>query len=235
MTISHSKTESFELFNAIAGRYDLINSVLSFGLHRGWRRQMREQLPNRHPIRCLDLATGTADVALELVKNPKVSQVTGLDMSAAMIRVGEQKVAAKNLQHRVELGLGDAQKLPANDREYDAVTMAFGIRNVASVEQCLRECYRVLKPQGRLLILEFSLPRSQLTKQLHLFYLRRVLPKIGRLLSGHQVAYQYLNETIEEFPYGQDFVRLLENAGFDEAGYKSLTFGIVNLYWGDKQ
>jgi len=235
MTISHSKTESFELFNAIATRYDFINSVLSLGLHAGWRREIRARLPQRHDMKVLDLATGTADVALELIKNPRVKKVSGLDLSREMVRIGQQKVTARKLDHRIELGIGDAQDITHNDCEFDAVTISFGIRNVPDVEKCLRECYRVLKPEGRLLILEFSLPPSKLMRSLHLFYLRRILPKIGRLLSGHQVAYSYLNETIEEFPHSEAFVRLIEQAGFDEASFKRLSFGIVNLYWGDKQ
>ncbi|MFW7380405.1 MAG: bifunctional demethylmenaquinone methyltransferase/2-methoxy-6-polyprenyl-1,4-benzoquinol methylase UbiE [Oligoflexus sp.] len=235
MTISHSKTESFELFNAIANRYDFINSVLSLGLHAGWRRKIREQLPQKHPIKVLDLATGTADVALELVKNPRVQKVQGLDLSREMVKIGQQKVAGRKLDHRIELGIGDAQDISFGDCEFDAVTISFGIRNVPDVAKCLRECYRVLKPEGRLLILEFSLPPSRMMRGLHLFYLRRILPKIGRLLSGHQVAYQYLNETIEEFPHSEAFVSLMEQAGFDEASFKRLTFGIVNLYWGEKR
>lgn len=234
MSISHSKTQSFELFNAIATRYDFINSVLSLGLHSSWRRQIRERLPQRHPLKVLDLATGTADVALELVKNPRVNKVQGLDLSEEMVRIGQQKVAAQKLEHRIQLGIGDAQNIPHGDCEFDAVTIAFGIRNVPDVSKCLRECYRVLKPEGRLLVLEFSLPPSKLMRQLHLFYLRNILPKIGRLLSGHQVAYQYLNETIEEFPYSEAFVHLMEEAGFEEASFKRLSFGIVNLYWGEK-
>lgn len=234
MAISSPKSESVELFNAIAPRYDFINSILSLGLHNGWRRQLLARLPQRHPIQVLDLATGTADVPLELVKSPRVQKVVGIDMSKKMVRIGRQKVAEKNLAHRVKLRVGDAQKIPFKDCRFDAVTMAFGIRNVADVSRCLFECYRVLKPEGRLLILEFSMPPSPTMRIAHLCYLRYMLPRIGQLLSGNELAYQYLNESIQDFPHGNGFIEHIEKAGFDEAGYKALSCGVVNLYWGDK-
>ena len=234
MTLSHSKTESFKLFNDIAGRYDLINSVLSFGLHYKWRKLVRETLPRRNDLRVLDLATGTADVALELVRSKRVSRVDGLDMSEGMIEQGKIKVSKKGLDKKIRLQVGDAQSLPFADKSYDAVTISFGIRNIPDVAKCISECYRVLKPGGRLIILEFALPSSKLMKNLHLFYLRNILPKIGKALSGNDVAYKYLNETIEEFPYGERFTAIMDGCGFDTTRFDELTMGIVNLYWGDK-
>ena len=235
MTISHSKTNSYEIFNAIAGRYDFINSVLSMGLHAKWRKAIRMKMPNGPGLRVLDLATGTADVALELVKDPNVDRVDGIDMSEQMIRLGQVKVEKRQLTRKIKLAKGDAQAIPADDCTYDAATISFGIRNVADVKACLSECFRVLKPNGRMLILEFALPRQALFRRLYLFYLRSLLPVIGKVLSGHDIAYRYLNETIEDFPYGEKFVELLESAGFESAGYRSLSMGIVNLYWGDKR
>jgi demethylmenaquinone methyltransferase/2-methoxy-6-polyprenyl-1,4-benzoquinol methylase len=234
MTLPHAKSESYRIFDAIAGRYDIINTILSGGLHRLWRRAIRRALPERIRMKVLDLATGTADVALELIKHPQVDTIVGLDLSVGMISLGREKLTARRLDDRIRLEVGDAQRLTYGAESFDAVTMSFGIRNVPDVEACLREIHRVLKPGGRGLILEFALPSSRLVRAGHLFYLRHILPPIGRLLSGHATAYSYLNQTIEEFPYGSAFVALMRNAGFEQAGFRSLSFGIVNLYWGDK-
>ena len=234
MTIPHSKSKSFELFNAIAGRYDFINSVLSFGLHNGWRHKMCQKIPQLPEIRGLDLATGTGDVAIEMVKNPAVKKVVGLDMSKGMISKGVEKLASKGLTDRIELIHGDAQNIPFDKASFDLVTMSFGIRNVPDASQCLKDAFRVLKPGGRMIVMEFALPRNKLFRGLHLFYLRNLLPIVGRLLSGHDIAYRYLNETIEQFPYGDAFVGLMNDAGFKNSRFEALSFGIVNLYWGDK-
>lgn len=234
MSLSYSKSESFKLFDSIASRYDIINSVLSFGLHYGWRKLIRETLPRRPDIVVLDLATGTGDVAIELTKAPNLVRVDGLDMSFGMVEEGRRKVQRKALQKKISLKVGDAQKIPAEDASYDAVTISFGIRNIPDVDRCLRECYRVLKPGGRLIVLEFALPSSRIVRRAHLFYLRKILPKIGKTLSGHETAYRYLNETIEEFPYGESFVKLMAGSGLENNRYEELTGGIVNIYWGDK-
>ncbi|HYX38850.1 MAG TPA: bifunctional demethylmenaquinone methyltransferase/2-methoxy-6-polyprenyl-1,4-benzoquinol methylase UbiE [Oligoflexus sp.] len=234
MPLPHAKTESYRIFDAIAGRYDVINTVLSGGLHRIWRRAMRRMLPQRLNLTVLDLATGTGDVALELIKNPHVQTVRGLDLSQGMISKGRDKVIASGLTDKITLDVGDAQHIPFPDASFDAVTMSFGIRNVADVNRCLSEIYRVLKPGGRCLILEFGLPRSRALRSAHLFYLRHVLPGLGRMLSGHATAYSYLNQTIEEFPYGAAFAELLTSAGFTDAQFRPMSGGIVHLYRGDK-
>lgn len=234
MPLPHAKQESYRIFDAIAGRYDLINTVLSGGLHRLWRRALRLALPQKINMQVLDLATGTGDVAIELVKNPHVRQVKGLDLSKGMIARGQEKIAAIGLADRIALQVGDAQKIPFPDASFDAVTLSFGIRNVADVPRCLSEIYRVLKPGGRCLILEFGLPRQKILRAAHLFYLRHILPGLGRALSGHPTAYSYLNQTIEEFPYGEAFAELLSNAGFADADFTPMSAGIVQLYRGDK-
>lgn len=234
MPLPHAKIESYRIFDAIAGRYDTINTVLSGGLHRIWRRAMRKALPQKLNLQVLDLATGTGDVALELIKNPHVQKVRGLDLSQGMIAKGREKVEAAGHSGKITLDVGDAQKIPFPDASFDAVTMSFGIRNVADVKLCLSEIYRVLRPGGRCLILEFGLPQSRVLRAGHLFYLRHILPGLGRMLSGHATAYSYLNQTIEEFPYGAAFAELLTNAGFTDAQYRPMSGGIVHLYRGDK-
>jgi demethylmenaquinone methyltransferase/2-methoxy-6-polyprenyl-1,4-benzoquinol methylase len=234
MTLPYAKGDSYKVFDSIASRYDLINTVLSGGLHRIWRRSLRRKLPAKSGQIVLDLATGTADVAIELIKDQRVRKVVGVDMSEGMIAIGRKKLNRLNLEQHIQLYTGDAQRLSYTEGQFDAVTMSFGIRNVPDVEACLQEIYRVLKPGGRALILEFALPESRLLRRLHLFYLRKILPVIGRALSGHGTAYTYLNQTIEEFPYGEGFVSLMAQAGFQRARYSVLTLGIVNLYSGDK-
>lgn len=235
MSVPVNKDQSYQIFNSIATRYDFVNSILSFGLHHYWRKMLRRRLPRSVNLKVLDLATGTGDVAIELTHSPAVTRVTGLDMSHEMIAVGQQKVAKLGLQKKINFIEGDAQKLPFSDGQFQVTTMSFGIRNVPDVLACMRECHRVLSVGGRSLFLEFGLPKSKLMRMAHLFYLRNILPHIGNALTGHAFAYTYLNKTIETFPYGQDFCELLKKAGFQYVNYKTLSFGIVHLYWGEKR
>lgn len=234
MELSHSKSDSFKIFDNIASKYDFINSVLSFGLHGVWRRRLAWMLPRTTNMKVLDLATGTADVAIELVNNENVTFVDGLDMSKGMVGVGREKLVELGLDDKIKLHIGDAQDIPFEDDQYNAVTMSFGIRNVSSPLKCLQEAHRVLKADGRVLVLEFGLPSSNIVKAGHLFYLRNILPIIGNRLSGSTFAYTYLNETIETFPYGDDFKAIMKEAGFKHSNYQKLLFGGVHLYWGIK-
>ena len=235
MELSHSKSDSFKIFDNIAKKYDFINSVLSFGLHGVWRRKLSWMLPRVRDMKVLDLATGTADVAIELVNNENVVHVDGLDMSKGMVEVGRKKLQDLGLDSKIKLHIGDAQNIPFEDEQYNAVTMSFGIRNVPSPLKCLQDSFRVLKKDGRVLILEFGLPSSKIVRAGHLFYLRHILPIIGNRLSGSSFAYTYLNETIETFPYGDNFVEIMKEAGFSHTNYQKLLFGGVNLYWGIKK
>lgn len=223
------------MFDAIAGNYDFVNSVLSLGLHARWRTKIRRSLPAGSGLEVLDLATGTGDVAIEISRDRRVSRVEGLDLSVGMLEYGQRKVVARGLTGRIKLSEGDAQAIPYADGSYDAVTISFGIRNVPDVLKCMRESLRVLKSGGRFIVLEFALPKSHIFRAIHLFYLRHVLPHLGRMLSGHDSAYRYLNETIEEFPHGSEFLALMRQAGFKETRFTPLTFGIVNLYIGEKK
>jgi len=232
---SVAKADSWKMFNAISARYDLLNHLLSFGLHIRWRKHLAIALPPRPGLRVLDLATGTADVLLALSRhNPRVRRGVGLDLAENMLAVGRQKIQKQGLTDRLELRRADAMDLPFKDPCFDAVTMAFGIRNVPSPQKVLSEAFRVLRPGGRILVLEFSFPENAFWKQLDLFYLRTVVPLIGGLLTGHYQAYKYLNETIEAFPYGGAFLSLLGKAGFVSLQARPLLLGVATIYQGDR-
>jgi demethylmenaquinone methyltransferase/2-methoxy-6-polyprenyl-1,4-benzoquinol methylase len=219
-----TKADSPALFDRIATTYDRVNRVLSFGVDNVWRKQVVRRLP-RGAI--LDLACGTGELALAIAKKEGV-QVTGLDLSEGMLEVARRRTAG----HGITLIHGDAQRLPLPEASFDATTIAFGIRNVPDVPAALAEMHRVLRPGGRALILEFSLPTNRLVRALHCFYLRHILPRVGGWISGDREAYRYLNTTIESFPYGEDFLTLVRGAGFSECSATPLTLGIATLYEG---
>jgi demethylmenaquinone methyltransferase/2-methoxy-6-polyprenyl-1,4-benzoquinol methylase len=221
------------MFDRIADRYDLLNRLLSFGTDVRWRRKVAKQLDGLSPLRLLDVATGTADQLLALVKGRKFDFAVGLDVSRGMLGHGVRKVADANLPNPVAMVHGDALALPLADDSINAVTISFGIRNVLDVPKALTEMTRVLQPGGRAVILEFSLPANALIRWGYLIYFRHVLPKIGGLISGDWYAYNYLNKTVETFPYGEDFAELMRAAGFDSVRIIPLTFGIASIYVGE--
>lgn len=222
------------MFDRIAHRYDLLNRLLSGGTDVAWRKFMAKHLPDQPMIKLLDLATGTADVMLSLHANSgRVTHGVGVDPSGGMLGFGHKKIQARGLGSTLQVVKGDAMRLALPNHQFDALSMAFGIRNVVDVDTALREMVRVLKPGGRALILEFSLPGNALFRAVYLFYFRHILPRIGALLSGDSSAYSYLNKTVETFPYGQAFCDLMTNAGFENAKGIPLTFGIATLYVAD--
>jgi len=229
------RNELWRMFDRIAQRYDLLNRLLSFGQDVVWRKKLARFLPEGECLEVLDLATGTADVIIYLFqKSARVFRAVGIDLAERMLEIGQQKIREHQLDQVVELKVGDATRIPFPDNQFHVVTIAFGIRNVENVPQSLREMYRVLKPGGRALVLEFSLPRSPIVRNAYLFYFRNILPRIGGWISGDHYAYQYLNKTVESFPYGESFAQLMTEAGFSRVGYKSLTFGVATIYYGDK-
>ena len=230
---SHSHTEGvWHMFNRLAKRYDGVNRVLSLGLDGGWRRTLVDYVPPDRPLRLLDVATGTGDVLLELLQQcPQIHQATGVDMAEEMLQLARCKAAAKGLTH-VEWCQGDAMNLPLANDSFDVVTMAFGLRNMAKPQAALSHIHRVLAPGGRVLILEFSVPRSWWLRLPYLFYLRHILPRIGGLLSGQPQAYRYLNRTVEEFASPHQVTKWLRQAGFTHVRATPLTCGIVTLYEG---
>ena len=228
------RTEVWKMFDRIAHRYDILNRSLSFGQDVAWRRRLRKHLPDRSDLHILDLATGTADQLIFLAGDPRVATGEGSDLAEKMLEIGRRKLVKAGLQDRFTLRTGDALHVPAADQSADVVTISFGIRNVESVPTAMQEMYRVLKPGGRVLILEFALPGNRLMRSLYLFYFRHILPRIGGLISGDSYAYRYLNRTVESFPYGDAFCDWMREAGFESVGFQSLTFGIAAIYQGDK-
>jgi demethylmenaquinone methyltransferase/2-methoxy-6-polyprenyl-1,4-benzoquinol methylase len=222
------------MFDAIAARYDLLNHLLSLGIDRHWRARAIRELQLGDDAHVLDLCTGTADLAIAAMSGPQpASSVVGVDFAAEMLRLARQKLASRG-ERRVHLVRGDATHIPLPDASVDAVTIGFGIRNVERPGVAAREMVRVLRPGGRLAILEFGTPPVPGLRALYLFYFRRVLPLIGRLISRHNEAYSYLPASVAAFPSTDEFVRLLRESGFSEARAVRLTLGIVYLFMARK-
>lgn len=230
-----SRMQSREMFNRVAHRYDFLNRVLSCGIDIMWRRRLASFLSPREGQYVLDLATGTGDQVLGLFHaGSPVQSAVGMDVADKMLQTARRKILKAGLSQAISLVIGTATRIPSKDRVFDAVTISFGIRNVVDVSQSLKEAYRVLKPGGGVLVLEFSLPQNRMIGGIYLLYLRHVLPWVGALISGDGFAYRYLNETIETFPYGEAFCRLLRLAGFTHVFSRPLAFGIATVYHGRK-
>lgn len=224
------------MFDRISHRYDLLNRTLSLGCDVIWRNRLVKHLPAHENLAVLDLATGTADVLLTMYrKTGRIAHGMGLDMAGRMLELGREKIAQSHAADSLRLVRADATRAPFADRTFDAVSIAFGIRNLVDVPTGLREMHRLLKPGGRALILEFSLPENRLIRKLYLWYFRHILPRLGGVVSGDSYAYTYLNKTVETFPYGDTFVRLMDDAGFENARAWPLTFGIATLYTADRK
>lgn len=228
------KNESFKIFDQIAKTYDFLNHILSFGIDIYWRRRLLKLLPAKNELQVLDLATGTGDLALTLARDARVARVRGIDLSQGMIEIGKQKVTNKKLNQKVTLEIGDGVSIPASDNSYDVVTVSFGIRNFNNYQLSLTNMLRVLRPGGTVLVMEFSLPKNKLVRAGYFFYFRHILPRIGNLIAGHGDAYTYLNKTVEDFPYGQQFLAAMSEAGLSNVSAHPLTFGIATIYRGYK-
>jgi demethylmenaquinone methyltransferase/2-methoxy-6-polyprenyl-1,4-benzoquinol methylase len=229
--VSKSPERIAGMFDAIAGRYDFLNHLLSAGLDRGWRTRAVRSLQLTGRERILDLCTGTGDLAIAAVcAQPSAARVVGVDFAGAMLRVGEDKLRRARLDDRIAMVQGDAARLPLADASVDAVTVAFGIRNVEHMDVACTEMHRVLKPGGRLAILEFAVPTTPVVGTLYVWYLNRVLPLIGRAVSRHNAAYGYLPASIGAFASPDEFVKILRHAGFTTIFPIRLAFGSVILY-----
>ncbi|HEY9044692.1 MAG TPA: bifunctional demethylmenaquinone methyltransferase/2-methoxy-6-polyprenyl-1,4-benzoquinol methylase UbiE [Ohtaekwangia sp.] len=227
------KEQVAKMFDNISHRYDFLNHFLSLGIDKGWRKKAIHYLEPLQPKQMLDVATGTGDFALQAL-TLKPEKIVGIDISEGMLEVGRKKVADRKLTDRIELMKGDSENIPFEDSRFDAVTVAFGVRNFENLERGLREIYRVLKPGGQLVVLEFSRPRKFPFKQVYNFYFKFVLPRIGRAISSDKAAYTYLPESVEAFPDGEKFLHILNNVGFNNSKCRTLTFGISSIYTGSK-
>lgn len=236
---THTKPPSREgvgqMFDRIAPRYDLLNRLLSVRRDVAWRKRLSRHLPNRDNLHVLDLASGTADVLLSLLRySRRASRGTGVDLAIEMLRLGQYKIQRAGAAGVLNLAAADAADLPFADESFDVATIAFGIRNFARLDDSLAEIRRVLRPNGRLLILEFSLPRNRFIRWGYLIYFRNILPRLGSIISGDSSAYTYLNRTVETFPYGDELCNLLRRAEFENATHHPLTLGIATIYSADK-
>lgn len=227
------KQQVAHMFNSISPQYDFLNHFLSLGIDILWRKKAVKLLRKHQPKTILDIATGTGDFALEAMKlNP--DKIIGLDISDGMLDVGRGKIKARGWNDRIEMVNGDSENLPFEENKFDAVIVAFGVRNFEHLERGLSEMLRVLKPGGAVVILEFSKPRRFPMKQLYGFYFRAILPLVGRLFSKHRTAYTYLPESVNVFPDGTDFLAILNEIGYQNPTCQPLTFGVSSLYYAQK-
>lgn len=227
------KKQVAEMFDNISARYDLLNHLLSLSIDKGWRKKVVRMAKEGNPKLILDVATGTADLAIALEKTG-AEKITGVDISAGMLEVGREKVAKKKLSKLISLELGDSEALEFPDNTFDVITVAFGVRNYENLEQGLSEMARVLKPGGRLLVLEFSQPQSFPFKQIYNFYFKYILPTVGKLISKDARAYSYLPESVQAFPHGEQFMNIMAGCGLKKGRRIPLTFGIASIYEGIK-
>jgi demethylmenaquinone methyltransferase/2-methoxy-6-polyprenyl-1,4-benzoquinol methylase len=229
--LSKSPDRVAAMFDAIARRYDFLNHLLSAGIDRRWRRRAIRALKLTGGERILDVCTGTGDLAIAALRaRPGAARVVGVDFASAMLRIGREKLEETGLRQRSTLVRGDATRLPAADQSVEAVTAAFGIRNVVDPSAACSEMYRVLKPRGRLAILEFGVPTWLPLRRIYLWYFRQVLPAVGRLVSRHTAAYAYLPASVAAFASPDEFMAMLRHSGFADVTAVPLTGGIVFLY-----
>ena len=227
------KEQIAAMFNSISGKYDFLNHFLSLGIDILWRKRAVRLLKKHQPKLILDIATGTGDFAIEALSlNPE--KIIGVDISEGMLSVGREKLIKKNLTDKIELISGDSEVLPFEDNFFDAVIVSFGVRNFENLEKGLSDMLRVLKPGGKVVILEFSKPKSFPFKQIYQFYFQWILPKIGKLISKNHAAYTYLPDSVEAFPDGDDFLNILNKIGFQKNQCTPLTLGISSIYSGSK-
>ncbi len=226
---SSKKQQVAEMFDNISQRYDFLNHFLSLSIDKGWRKKVVKIAARSNPKNILDVATGTADLAIALTRvHPE--KITGIDISAGMLSVGDKKISEKGLTSIISLQQADSENLPFEDNSFDIVTVAFGVRNFENLEKGLREIYRVLKKDGKLLVLEFSQPTAFPFRQLYQFYFKNILPGLGKLVSKDKSAYTYLPESVDAFPYGKDFNDILKKINFTQTRFEPLTFGVATIY-----
>jgi len=228
------KEQVASMFDSIAKKYDFLNRFLSLGIDQGWRKKAIAYLKNKPLDHLLDIATGTADMSLMAYKQIRPKKITGIDISEGMMQYGRIKIAQKGLENIIELKLGDSTEIPFEDAQFDGAMVAFGVRNFANLEKGLTEINRVLQPESKIVVLEFSQPTSFWFKPIYTLYMKWITPSIGKIFSGNKEAYAYLNESVIAFPEGKAFLTVLEKAGFKNVQQEKLTLGICSIYIGNK-
>lgn len=227
------KEEVAEMFNRISGKYDFLNHFLSVGIDKGWRRKAIKMLAEVEPKRILDIASGTGDFAIAALKlNP--TEVVGMDISSGMLEVGRKKMEKLGVSNIVDMRLGDSEELPFEDNYFDGLTVGFGVRNYENLEKGLSEMLRVVRPGGKLIILEFSKPKKFPVKQYYAFHSKYIIPFFGKRISKEEKAYSYLPESVAAFPEGKDFTDILERLGYKNVGRRTVSGGIATIYHGIK-
>ena len=222
------------MFDQIAPQYDFLNRFLSAGIDISWRKKTLLKLKKDNPQFILDVATGTADLAIMASRLLSPQKITGIDISEGMLELGRKKILQGGLQEQITLHTGDSEAIPMDNDQFDAVTVSFGVRNFQNLEKGLQEILRVLRPGGKLVVLEFSRPSLPGVQQLYNLYMNIVTPGVGRIFSKSRTAYQYLNDSVQKFPEGKDFVTIMEKTGFKNTSFQRLSLGICTIYMGEK-
>ncbi len=228
------KKQIAKMFDNIAIKYDFLNHFLSLGIDRYWRKKTISRIKKENPQTILDVATGTGDLAIEAARlNPK--KIVGIDISSQMLEIGKAKIAKKNLTKLIDIQHGDSENMNFPENSFDVVMVAFGVRNFENLQAGIDEMFRVVKPEGKVFILEFSMPQKPPFKQIYNFYFNKILPFWGRTFSKDKNAYVYLPESVKKFPPKSDFLNILTNAGFSEIDFHNMTLGVVRLYVAKKE
>lgn len=227
------KQQVEQMFDTISGNYDNLNRMISLGTDQGWRKKVLQMVSDTQPETILDIATGTGDLAILLSKS-NATKIVGLDLSAGMLEVGKQKVKALGLDNKIEMIQGDSENLPFQDNTFDAITVAFGVRNFENLEKGLTEILRVLKPNGIFVILETSVPTKFPFKQGYNFYMKTFMPLMGKIFSKDKKAYEYLSESAKNFPYGEKLNAILRKVGFENVKHNPQTMGVATIYSASK-
>ena len=228
------KAQVAKMFDSISWRYDLLNHLLSLNVDVYWRKRAMRELKALKPKLILDVATGTGDLAIQAIKSLDPEKVIGVDISTGMMDIGRKKIEQKGLTKKIELRRGDSENLPFEENKFDAVICAFGVRNFENLEKGLTDMFRVVKPGGKVVVLEFSKPDRFPFKQFYGLYFKYVVPIVGRMVSKDRAAYDYLPESVHAFPRGKAFIQILDRIGYKNTACKPLTFGISSIYTGTK-
>lgn len=229
----NKKEQVTKMFDTISKEYDGLNRVISFGIDIKWRNRVVEIVRQTKPKRILDIATGTGDLAISMA-NTSAEKIIGLDISPGMLEVGKEKIKAKNLSEKIDMVVGDSEAMPFEDNSFDAITVAFGVRNFMNLEKGLEEILRVLKPGGVFVILETSVPTKPVYKQGYSFYSKYILPTIGKVFSKDRSAYKYLSESASKFPFGEALNNIIRQIGFINVEDHPQTFGVATIYTASK-